>query len=121
MVSMPLMSTLMRIQVVQMVRHTTIKIVSAPAGYYTDSTIIPPQTGVYDSDANEANCTLDAITNSGSCEVQGQPDAPQGNQDTTYFMDFSLSSGDSNVIFNHIPLDSQRLHVKLSLMMTRCC
>uniref|UniRef100_UPI00262B90E6 Calx-beta domain-containing protein n=1 Tax=uncultured Cocleimonas sp. TaxID=1051587 RepID=UPI00262B90E6 len=85
----------------------TIKIVSSPAGYYTDSTIIPPQIGVYDSDANEANCTVDAIANSNSCEVQAQPDAPQGNQDTTYFMDFSLSSGDSNVIFNHIPLDSQ--------------
>ncbi|MEB8434566.1 Ig-like domain-containing protein, partial [Cocleimonas sp. KMM 6892] len=85
----------------------TIKIVSAPAGYYTNSTIIPPQTGVYDSDSNETNCTRDAIANSGSCEVQGQPDAPQGNQDTTYFMDFSLNSGDSNVIFNHIPLDSE--------------
>ncbi|KAG1694867.1 hypothetical protein GQR58_006813 [Nymphon striatum] len=50
---------------------------------------------------------VDAIANSGSCEVQGQPDAPQGNQDTTYFMDFELSSGDNNVIFNHIPLDSE--------------
>ncbi|KAG1694868.1 Serine-aspartate repeat-containing protein D [Nymphon striatum] len=85
----------------------TIKITSAPAGYYTNSTIIPPQTGVYDSDSNESNCTVDAIANSGSCEVQGQPDAPQGNQDTTYFMDFELSSGDNNVIFNHIPLDSE--------------
>ena len=83
----------------------TIRVVSAPTGYFTDSTIIPPQSGAYDSDANEANCTVDVIANSGSCEVQGQPDAPQDNQDTTYYMDFTLNSGDSNVIFNHIPID----------------
>ncbi|MEB8432362.1 SpaA isopeptide-forming pilin-related protein [Cocleimonas sp. KMM 6892] len=85
----------------------TIKITKAPAGYYVDSTITPPKTGVYDSDPNESNCTVDAIANSGSCEVQGQPDAPQEGQDTTYYMDFSLNSGDSNVIFNHIPLDNE--------------
>ena len=84
-----------------------IKVVKAPAGYYSDSTIIPAQSGVYDGDVNEANCTVDAIATSGSCEVQSQPDAPQGNQVMTYFMDFILNSGDSNIIFNHIPLDSQ--------------
>ncbi len=84
-----------------------IKVVSTPPGYFTDSTIIPPQTGMFDSDANEANCTVDIIANSDNCEVQGQPDAPQGNQDTSYYMNFSLNSGDSDVIFNHIPLDSE--------------
>ena len=85
----------------------SINIVSAPAGYYTDSTIIPPQTGVFDSAADEPAVPVMSIANSNSCEVQGQPDAPQGNQDTTYYLDFSLSSGDNNVIFNHIPLDSE--------------
>ncbi len=85
-----------------------IKVISAPAGYYTDSALIAPQAGVYDSDANESNCTVDAIANSGSCEIQGQPDAPQGNQATTYYLDFILNAGDSNVIFNHIPLDPEK-------------
>ena len=83
----------------------TVQITSAPTGYFTDSTIIPPQSGVFDSDASESNCTVDAIANSGSCEVQAQPDAPQGNQATTYYTDFSLSLGDTDVIFNHIPID----------------
>ncbi|WP_207907094.1 Ig-like domain-containing protein, partial [Cocleimonas flava] len=85
----------------------TIKVLSAPAGYFTNSTIIPPQAGVYDSDSNESRCTVDVINNSGRCEVQGQPDAPKGDQDKTYYMNFSMSSGDSNVIYNHIALDSE--------------
>jgi len=83
----------------------TINIVSTPAAYEEVSTVIPAQSTVYDSDPNETSCTLDVIPTSGSCEIQGQPDAPEGNEDTTYFMDFTLRSGDSNVIFNHIPLD----------------
>ena len=85
----------------------SLNIATVPVGYFTDSTIIAPQTGIFDSDSNEQNCTVDRIANSGSCEVQAQPDAPQSNQDTTYFMDFLLNSGDSNIIFNHIPLDAQ--------------
>jgi len=83
----------------------TVKVVSAPEGYFTDSTIIPPQNGPFDSDSNETGCTVDAIANSNSCEVQSQPDAPTVSQDTTYFFDFTLNSGDSDVIFNHIPID----------------
>ncbi len=85
----------------------TIRVVNVPTGYETTSTQIPADTRVYDSDANEANCTVDSIANSNSCEVQAQPDQPTGNQDTTYFMSFILNSGDSNIIFNHIPLDTQ--------------
>jgi uncharacterized repeat protein (TIGR01451 family) len=84
----------------------TIRIANPPAGYAAVSTTIPAQTGVYDGDANEANCTVDSIAASGSCEVQAQPDQPTGNQNTTYFMDFILNSGDNNIIFNHIPLDA---------------
>ncbi len=32
-------------------------------------------------------------------------DAPQGGQSTRYFTAFTLSSGDPNVVFNHIPID----------------
>ena len=80
--------------------------VTPPTGYTAKSTIIPAQTGVYDGSDSETNCTIDSIPNSGSCEVQGQPDAPTGTEDTSYFMRFLLSSGDRNIIFNHIPLDA---------------
>ena len=83
----------------------TIKVTSTPEGYLNQSTRIPPQSGVYDSDSNEANCTRDSIANSGSCEVQAQADAPQENQNTTYYLSFELTSGDADVLFNHIPLD----------------
>jgi uncharacterized repeat protein (TIGR01451 family)/fimbrial isopeptide formation D2 family protein len=85
----------------------TVRITSAPLGFHTDSTMIAPQTGVYDSAANEVHCTLDAIPNSGSCEVQSQPEAPQGSENTSYFFDFKLTSGDANVIFNHLPIDAE--------------
>jgi len=85
----------------------TIRVMNVPTGYETTSTQILADTRVFDGDANEANCTVDSIVNSNSCEVQAQPDQPTGNQDTTYFMSFELNSGDSNIIFNHIPLDVQ--------------
>jgi len=69
------------------------------------STSIPPQTSIFDSASIESNCTVDAFPNSGACEVQSQPDAPQEGEDTTYFTRFTLTSGDANVIFNHIPID----------------
>jgi uncharacterized repeat protein (TIGR01451 family) len=87
----------------------SIKIVTPPTGYYADSIFIPVNNGVYDGDASETNCTVDAIANSGSCEVQAQPNEPQTGQATTYFMDFLLNIGDKNIIFNHIPLDSNQV------------
>ena len=89
----------------------SIRVLDVPAGYYTDSTIIPPSKAVFDGSSDEANCTVDKIANSGSCEVQGQPDAPKIGQDTTYFMDFILESGDKNIIFNHLALDSQTARI----------
>ena len=72
------------------------------AGY---STGLPPEDRTYDSDSNESNCTVDAHPSSGACEVQAQPDAPQNSESTQYFTKFTLESGDTNVIFNHIPID----------------
>ncbi|KAG1654010.1 Serine-aspartate repeat-containing protein D [Nymphon striatum] len=84
-----------------------IRIKSTPAEYITGfSTQIPPQTTVFDTDSNPANCTVDAIPGGSFCEVQAQPVAPQGNQSTVYFTQFVLVGGDTDVINNHIPLDS---------------
>ncbi len=83
----------------------TINIVNVPASYYDSSAAIPPQSGVFNGAATEAACTSDAIAASGSCEVQAQPDAPTGNQPTTFYTQFTLASGNLNIIFNHIPLD----------------
>jgi len=69
------------------------------------SSNITPDGTTFDSDSNESNCTIDSHPSSGACEVQAQPDAPQSGQSTRYFTRFTLYSGDTNVIFNHIPVD----------------
>jgi len=69
------------------------------------STEIQPDGGVFDSASNESACTVDSHPNSGACEIQPQPDAPQEGQGTQYFTQFTLESGDTDVIFNHIPID----------------
>lgn len=63
--------------------------------------------GTFDSDPLESRCTVDAISDTRACEVQPQPDAPQLGEDTRYFVEFEIASGDQNVIFNHIPLDAR--------------
>lgn len=63
--------------------------------------------GTFDSDPQESRCTVDAIRSTSACEVQAQPDAPQLGEDTRYFVEFEIASGDQNVIFNHIPLDAR--------------
>ncbi len=63
--------------------------------------------GTFDSDPMETRCTVDSISSTSACEVQAQPDAPQEGEDTRYFVEFEIASGDQNVIFNHIPLDAR--------------
>ncbi len=63
--------------------------------------------GTFDSDPLESGCTVDSISSTSACEVQEQPDAPVGNEDTRYFVEFEIASGDQNVIFNHIPIDAR--------------
>ena len=63
--------------------------------------------GTFDSDPMESRCTVDSISSTSACEVQAQPDAPQVGEDTRYFVEFEISSGDQNVIFNHIPIDAR--------------
>jgi uncharacterized repeat protein (TIGR01451 family) len=82
-----------------------IEIVSYPPTYEGLSSYLLPETGTFDSDASEAGCTVDSIPSSGACEVQPQAVAPQDGEDTTYYLAFRLAAGDTNVIFNHIPLD----------------
>ena len=60
----------------------------------------------FDSDPLETGCTVDSIISTDACEVQAQPDAPQFGEDTRYFVEFEIASGDQNVIFNHIPIDA---------------
>ncbi len=99
-----------------------LEIVSAPAAYHPDfSAIIRPVgaagcgsaaigcavSGTFDSNNNESLCTVDALSNTNACEIQPQPDAPQVGDDTRYFIEFALESGDQNVIFNHLPIDAR--------------
>lgn len=63
--------------------------------------------GTFDSDPVESRCTFDAIDSTSACEVQPQPDVPQDGEDTRYFVEFEIASGDQNVIFNHIPIDAK--------------
>ncbi len=62
---------------------------------------------VFDSAPTENGCTVDSLPGTDACEVQAQPTAPVGQQDTRYFVEFELQSGDTNVIFNHLPLDAR--------------
>ena len=61
---------------------------------------------VFDSASTESSCTVDSLPGTGACEVQAQPVPPTGLQDTRYYVEFEISSGDTNVIFNHLPLDA---------------
>ena len=63
--------------------------------------------GTFDSDAQETGCTVDSISGTSACEVQPQPDAPEVGEDTRYYIEFALESGDQNVIFNHLPIDAR--------------
>ncbi len=84
----------------------SIEIANVPSTYNNQvSRNIPPQAGVFDSAANETDCTVDAYPLSNACEIQANSNAPKSDQDTRYYLSFSLNSGDSNVIFNHLPLD----------------
>lgn len=61
---------------------------------------------VFDSASTESGCTVDSLPATGACEIQAQAEPPVGLQDTRYFVEFEISSGDQNVIFNHLPLDA---------------
>jgi len=63
--------------------------------------------GVFESAASETGCSFDSLPGTDACEVQAQPDAPVGSEDTRYYVEFDLAAGDQNVIFNHLPLDSR--------------
>ncbi|MEE9493641.1 MAG: SdrD B-like domain-containing protein, partial [Gammaproteobacteria bacterium] len=83
-----------------------IVITNAPLNYQAGlSTTLPPVAAVFDGAAIETACTVDAINASGSCEIQAQGDAPSGAEPTAYYTQFILSSGDRNIIFNHLPID----------------
>ena len=63
--------------------------------------------GTFDADPVESLCTVDTISATSACEVQPQPDVPEEGEDTRYFVEFEISTGDQNVIFNHIPIDAR--------------
>jgi len=71
-----------------------------------DATLGCATSSVFDSDADESNCTLDLLPTTNACEVQSQPGAPEDNDTTTYFVEFDYAAGDRKVIFNHLPIDA---------------
>ena len=81
-----------------------ISIVSAPIGFLTESTLIPAQTGTFNNTAPAVPCPGDAVVGD-PCEIQAQVGAPEISDPTTYFLSFTLASGDQDIIHNHIPLD----------------
>ena len=97
-----------------------IQIAQTPSDYYGNFSSIIRQEGanscgspilgcavsdLFDASSNEAGCTFDALPGTSACEVQAQPDAPQGNDDTRYFVEFLYNAGDRSVVFNHLPVD----------------
>ncbi len=99
-----------------------IEVASAPNNYHPNFSSIIRQEGAascgdatlgcavsatFDSDDDEGACTVDSIPGTNACEVQAQPDPPSEVQDTLYFVEFYFSSGDRNVVFNHLPLDAR--------------
>ena len=83
-----------------------IELFDIPNGYVDGlSSNIPPDPSVFDSDSIESACTVDRYPSSGACEVLPTGGAPALGDETRYFMEFTLSSGDTNVIQNHIPID----------------
>jgi len=71
--------------------------------------------GTFDSDPVESLCTVDTITATSACEVQPQPDVPEDGESTRYFVEFEISTGDQNVIFNHIPIDARASDAEILL------
>ena len=71
--------------------------------------------GTFDSDPNESFCTVDTISATSACEVQPQPDIPVEGESTRYFVEFEISAGDQNVIFNHIPIDARASDAEILL------
>jgi uncharacterized repeat protein (TIGR01451 family) len=99
-----------------------IEVASAPNNYHPNFSSIIRQEGAqscgdatlgcavsatFDSGNDEAGCTVDTLPNTNACEVQEQPDPPSDVQNTLYFVEFYLSDGDRNVVFNHLPLDAR--------------
>ena len=72
-----------------------------------DATLGCAVSGVFESAQNESNCTFDSLPTTNACEVQQQPDVPVDNESTRYFVEFLLETGDSEVIFNHLPIDAR--------------
>ena len=64
-------------------------------------------TATFDSDTDETGCTVDSLPNTNACEIQPQATAPQLYEETRYYVEFTLTSGDQNVIFNHLPVDAK--------------
>ena len=110
-----------------------IDIAAVPAIYFpTFSSIIREQgasncggpllgcavSAVFDSSSSENACTFDSLPGTDACEVQAQPDAPVNGEDTRYYVEFELESGDTNVIFNHLPLDARQSTPEILLSKT---
>lgn len=85
------------------------------AGDCGDATLGCATAAAFNSDPNENNCTIDSFPNTNACEVQLQPGAPEGDDDTTYFVEFEYAVNDRNVIFNHLPLDALANQAQLLL------
>ncbi len=97
-----------------------IQIAQTPTDYYSNFSSIIRQEGanscgspllgcavsdIFDASNNETGCTFDALPGTSACEVQAQPDAPDDNEDTRYFVEFLYNAGDRAVVFNHLPID----------------
>ncbi len=107
-----------------------IEIANAPSDYHPNFSSIIRQVGAdacgdatlgcavsttFDADPNEGNCTVDRLPGTNACEVQAQPDAPVDTQNTDYFVEFYVQSGDQNIIFNHLPIDARANDAQLLL------
>jgi uncharacterized repeat protein (TIGR01451 family) len=80
-----------------------VRVVTAPAGYATQSTQIPPSPGPVTPGAGSV---CPGRVAGQICPIQPQVTAPAVGQDTSYFLRFNLTPGTSpDVVHNHIPLD----------------
>ncbi|NJS36823.1 MAG: DUF11 domain-containing protein, partial [Brachymonas sp.] len=81
-----------------------LQVTTAPAGYNTLSTNIPPSPGPV-VPGGAALCPGQVAGQ--TCPVQAQSTPPLAGNPTTYYLSFTLTPGTSpDVIHNHIPLDS---------------
>ncbi|MBS7808708.1 DUF11 domain-containing protein [Variovorax sp. PCZ-1] len=81
-----------------------VRVISAPSGYNTQSTQIPPSPSPVTPGAG-AVCPGQVAGQ--QCQIQPQGTAPLVGQATTYFLRFNLTPGVSpDVVHNHIPLDA---------------